>query len=97
MMFALVCPGFGQFAQGRKLAGTFYLLLVLTSFSYMIAFSITIIGAAYRLGLGREDPGDLTTPLIGVLVSFAISSLIYVVSFYDAAHASNRPPPMPPA
>jgi hypothetical protein len=93
MMFALVCPGFGQFAQGRKLAGTFYLLLVLTSFSYMMVFFVHII----RLRLELKGLGDMMAPLMGIFVSFAISILIYVVSFADAARASNRPPPLPPS
>ena len=96
MMAALVCPGFGQFMQRRKIAGTVYLLLVLAGLAAMIVFFLRIITAFYKLGFEFEDPGSVKVEYIGLIVAFAYSILIYIISFVDALRASNRPPPPPP-
>ena len=96
MMSALVCPGIGQFMQGRKAAGTLFLVLILAAFTALMTFAVEIIVAYYRLGFDlNSDPGDIKMRLIGLVASFAASMLIYVISLIDTIYAARTPPPLP--
>jgi hypothetical protein len=96
MMSALVCPGIGQFMQGRKTAGTLFLVLILVSFAALMVFAVEILVAYYRLGFDlSSDPGNIEIRLIGLVASFAASMIIYVISLIDTVCAARTPPPLP--
>ena len=60
-MSAAVCPGIGQFMQGRRLVGTVFLVLILASSFAMMGFLLFIIAAFCRCGFILEDLGDITS------------------------------------
>ena len=98
MMSAFVCPGLGQFMQGRKLAGIFFLSLFLVPFASALIFFIRIIRAFYGLGLDlNSDPGNIKMASFGIVVSFAAAITVYAISLTDTIRAARIPPPLPKA
>ncbi len=91
-----VLPGAGQFMQGRKLAGTIFLTLILITFCTMTACFAGIIGAFYRLGFDlNSEPGNIRPMFVGMAVSFVAAMIVFAVSIADTVRADRTPPPVP--
>lgn len=87
LLSAVVYPGAGQLAQGRRLAGlAFILLFSLCLMAFLIAF-VTIMTAFYGLGFGRRATSPSLLPL---LATFAIALAVYVGSLFDTYMAFVR-------
>ena len=99
MLSALVCPGFGQFMQRRKVAGAIYLMLILASCVSLLAFFLNIVIVFSRFGLAPETLENARLNLIGFAVSSAIFIIIYISSLIDtiSAEKTQNPPPVPPS
>lgn len=96
MMSALVCPGIGQFMQGRKAAGSLFLLLILAPFTAVMVFFIRIMISFYRLGFDmNSDPGDIKHQAAGLALSFGTAIAVYIIGIIDTVRASKTPPPVP--
>jgi hypothetical protein len=86
MMFAVVMPGLGQMMQGRWVAGTIFLVLMLGSFTALMTFFFSVVSAFYKFGFTMEgDPGDMKGQILGIIVSFFFGILVYIVSLVDIA------------
>ena len=86
---ALVCPGAGQLAQRRWLAGILFLLAFVAAFAVFMWVAVDLIVSYYRMGFEFETyepdihPGRL-------LPAFLLAIGIYLVNLLDVSLAHFR-------
>jgi len=92
MLSALVCPGTGQFRQGRWGAGLGFIFVFLPAFVWFFMDAIAFLGAEYDFFKGFFMGRDVRElPRIGILVRpFAVCLIIYLAGLADTAFAERR-------
>lgn len=95
VIMSAVLPGLGQFMQGRKRAGTVFLIAILLPFFSMMAFFAGIITSFYKLGFDmNSDPGNITLMFAGMAGSFVAALVVFILSMMDTVRADRTPPPL---
>jgi len=89
LLSAVVCPGAGQFMQGRWRAGVLFSAGFLVGFSWLMVAAGTIIISYYRLAFDSHYEPD-TPSLTAMLPPLAIALTFYLVNLFDVAAAQVR-------
>ena len=89
LLSAFICPGGGQFAQRRWIAGTLFFTTFSAAFVVFMVVAGRLIVSYYRMGFELETyepdvhPGRL-------LPAFMVATVIYVINLLDVTFAYFR-------
>jgi TM2 domain-containing membrane protein YozV len=89
LLSALVCPGAGQFMQGRWRAGLIYAAGFLWGFFWLMFAAGKIIISYYRMAFDSQYEPD-TPNVWAILPPLAIALTFYLVNLFDIVLAQLR-------
>jgi hypothetical protein len=81
-MSAFVCPGSGQFMQGRVFAGAVYLVVFLIAFVLFAVSAGRILVAYYSL-ISSNPAQTPDLPLVSMLAWFGFAILVHLINIVD--------------
>lgn len=90
VLSALLCPGVGQFVQGRWLAGLLFLVPSLALFSWCVFLVLSTLNQNLAVAFGTSTEMLKPMPIQSVLFSVIASIAIYGLNVWDVWRAANK-------
>lgn len=94
LLSALVCPGVGQFTQGRVVAGLFYSISFLGLFAALLWVVLVPMVHNLRVALdfaaSTSNEPFMEVSWMRLALLFGLAMLVYFINIFDAIRAERK-------